>query len=206
MRSSFLDSFPVIFETGIPVARATIVAMALASTASFKSRLCLVSVLSSSSSLSSSSCCRPGIVECKSSPAFAKSPLDRATSISRFAAANSSLRSLTRLRDFLSACHMLVSFCARSDNSSTSAATISRRFIDSFSSSPLSALISICFVMRSRSTFHRTSGLDSCSSRRRLHASSTRSMDLSGWNRSVMYRSLISAAATRASSLIRIPA
>mmetsp|Transcript_34564 Transcript_34564/g.72401 ORF Transcript_34564/g.72401 Transcript_34564/m.72401 type:complete len:460 (-) Transcript_34564:1111-2490(-) len=211
MSSNFLNSFPVIFDTGIPVARATIVAMALASTASAGNRLFLMlgalsRSLSSSLSRSSSSCCRSGIVECKSSPAFLKSPLDRASSISRCNFANFSFSCFTRLRELRSSCHTVVSFCTRSSNSLTSDSTDSRRLIESLSSSPRSALASIRFVMRSRSTFHKTSGLDSCSSRSLLHASSTKSMDLSGWNRSLMYRSLISAAATSASSLMRIPA
>mmetsp|Transcript_30244 Transcript_30244/g.73566 ORF Transcript_30244/g.73566 Transcript_30244/m.73566 type:complete len:220 (+) Transcript_30244:2883-3542(+) len=207
--SNFFDSFPDNFETGIPVALDTIVAIASASTASCNNRFFFVlsrSTCSSCSSSLSSSSCNFGIVACSNSPALPKSPLARATSISRLACANSSFKSLTRVNDRRSSCHVSVSFLTRSSSSSTSCSTTSRRLIDSRSSSPFRALNSICFVIRSRSTFHSTSGFDSCSNRNREHASSTRSIDLSGWNRSVMYRSLNSAAATNASSLIRIPA
>ena len=64
--------------------------------------------------------------------------------------------------------------------------SVSRRSLEASSSSFMSACSSICIWVSWRSTASMSEGMESSSMRRRLAASSTRSMALSGRKRSVM--------------------
>ena len=181
MRNSLSRSPSSIFDVGIPVQRSTTLAICSGRTAS-STITSLSSRFSASPSIFSSS----GITPYDSSPAFARLPSRLA--ISRSARARSSSSFISRAPASLSrsACHCTVISDERSCKSARSFSSASRRSFEARSSSSFSASASICFCIISRSSASNSSGLLSTSMRRRLPASSIKSMALSGKKRSVI--------------------
>ena len=122
----------------------------------------------------------------ESSPAFTKLPERFAISRSARAFSNFSLRSRAPANSSLSACHFAVNSVLRSCRSIKSFSKDDKRFLEAASSSNLKASTSICFCRISRSNASSSSGLLSTCILKRLAASSTKSIALSGKKRSVM--------------------
>ena len=178
--SSFSRSPSSIRETGIPVQRSTTSAICSGRTASETN--------ASPSRASASTNCfsSAGSVPYCNSPALAKSPSRLATSSSARPRSSCSFRSRAFSRLSRSICHLAVmpaDCCNRSDSSFSNR---SSRSLLAASSSFFNASASICNCRIWRSRASNSSGLESTSIRRRLAASSIRSIALSGRKRSVM--------------------
>ena len=131
MCNTSLDSLPVIFDAGVPVARATSHCKCICvrcimhlrpfhcimqkSTYPFHFLFVALSISFLFSTNFSKSCCNFRMVDRKSSPAVVKSPLDRVNSMSRLTCASSSLSSLTRVNDCRSSCYISVGFLFHDD-------------------------------------------------------------------------------------------
>ena len=104
-----------------------------------------------------------------------------------------------------SACQCAVMAEDSSVRLAISSSSLARRSAEAGSVSLASAIRSISSWRSRRVTTSSSVGMESISMRRRLAASSIRSMALSGRNRPVTYRSDSTAAATSAASWMRTP-
>mmetsp|Transcript_30558 Transcript_30558/g.85595 ORF Transcript_30558/g.85595 Transcript_30558/m.85595 type:complete len:296 (+) Transcript_30558:790-1677(+) len=204
--SSFSRSDWASFCTGMPVQRATISAMSCSVTSS-RSMLVLARC-SSCASACSSCCCRLCREPYLSSAARFRSYSRSACCISMLTASISSRTCWMRSMFSFSAIHWSLSARCFSCTPASSASRDSRRPCDALSAAApprvrLSFSISSCMILRSSSS--KAWGLLVISIFSLAPASSTRSMALSGRNRSAMYRSDISAASTRAESEMDTP-
>ena len=186
MWRSFCRSLSTSLLTGMPVQRLTTAAIASASTSSFTS---VSPVARRFCRLSCAACCSASsalISPCRMRAAFSKLPTRCACSASNFFSSMRLAALLTRSRSFFSDCHCEVSRRSSSLRSAISFSARPSRSLLSASFSIFSASRSISSCISRRRTLSSALGMLSFSMRRRLAASSTRSMALSGRNRSLM--------------------